>query len=1749
MHTPLRPRGGTLVEILRDRADGTPDQTAFEFLTDSGELVLSYAELDRRARAVAAALAARQPAGERVLLLYPPGTDYVVGFLGCLYAGAIAVPVHVPAGRHGMNMVLAAATDSGAVLALSDRATAAGLGESYPELAATAFPDWLITDELPAASAGDWKGSGPRPDALAFLQYTSGSTGRPKGVMVRHDNLVRNSAAISRAVGAGPDTRGVSWLPPYHDMGLIGGILQPLYAGFPGVLMSPMSFLRSPLRWLEAISRTRATVSAAPDFAYLECVRRIGEEERAGLDLSSWQHAMMGAEPVRESTMEQFAGAFAASGFRPSAFHPCYGLAETTLFATGGGRGGASPRVLSLGRDALEQGRAEIAVPSADAAALSLVGCGSPQADDLVLVVADGHPCPAGEVGEVWISGPSVAAGYWERPEETARTFGATLAHYPGHTFLRTGDLGFESRGELFVTGRIKDLMVVRGRNHYPQDVEQTAERAHPLLQPTRAAAFPTDEGGVEEVVLVHEVARGFTAGDGPAVLAAVREAVAAEHGLALREVVLVRPGTIPRTTSGKIRRSACRELWAEDRLNRVAVTTAERRSPAARSRVALVVAAALGVPAEELDPAAPLVTLGLDSLRAVRLATALHRLTGAEVSVERLLDGTTTEDLDREAGGPQDPAGAPAGSAPAVWLADGDEPARATRAQEWMWLLAEMGAGSAYHMPGGVRLRGPVDASLMAGCLSGLVARHPGLRVAFTTADDGTLLVAPRPPQPLEIPVVDVSGEDGPAARERRCHEVIGDLAAAPFDLTGGPLMRAVLIRLGQDDWCLGMVAHHIILDGWSLGLLLRELGSAYRDALAGRPEQGLVLPVRPHQPAEDAGDGPAAAFWSDLLAGATALDLPLDVPHPGTQSWRGAAVPFEVSAEQAARLKSYGAARKATQYMVLLAGFATVLSRWTGQQDVVIGTPAAGRLRPGTAEALGLFVNTLPMRVDLSGTPTFRELLGRVRELCLAVYPHQEFPFDEIVRLAGGERAGGRAPLVRAALTLQNTPLAPWQAGDVTADPFELPPPGAQFELSVHLTEQPDGRLTGHAVYAADLFAEDTVRRMLDGFTAVLDAAPCRPGAAAADLPVMPGAEERRIVSEVSGAQYAGAPAALLHRAFEEHAGRTPGAEAVVGEHESLTYGALEARANQIAWLLKELGTGPDRPVAVCLPRTPELVAALLGVLKSGGCYLPLDPGYPAQRLAAQLADVRPAVVLTTGSLAGGLLAGAVEEAGPAGGPTVVRLDDGAADGMPTTRPPAAARPQNLAYVLHTSGTSGRPKGVMNEHAGVVNRIDWMVRRGLLSRDEAVLHKTPVGFDVSGWELFGPLSTGGTMVLARPDGHREPAYLADLIRRERVAVCHFVPSMLRSFLEEPGAAQCAGVLRRVVCSGEELPPGLAERFHSLLPGVELHNLYGPTEAAIDVTAHAVEPGSTGGVRLPIGAPVPGVRLYVLDGRGSPVPTGVPGELHIGGVQVARGYLGRPALTAERFVPDPFAGGGRLYRTGDRVRWSADGTLDFLGRLDDQVKIRGHRVEPAEVEAVLGAHPAVADAAVDVQEAASEPVLVGYLVAAGTQAPSDAELRAHCAQLLPAAFVPSAFVRLDELPTGANGKLDRRALPRPERAVSDGGTPPRDAVERQVADIWCEVLDVPDVSVTDDLFTIGGHSLQATRIAVRVRAAFGVELRLTELLSGELTVERIADAVRQQQAGLTDEAAVLRELEELAQLSDEEVAALLAED
>jgi len=1024
--------------------------------------------------------------------------------------------------------------------------------------------------------------------------------------------------------------------------------------------------------------------------------------------------------------------------------------------------------------------------------------------------------------------------------------------------------------------------------------------------------------------------------------------------------------------------------------------------------------------------------------------------------------------------------------------------------AQERLWFMEQLVPGSAAHtIPLALRLRGTLDAGALGLALGDAADRHEALRMCYPAGEDG------RP----EVRVCEADGSQFPlrvlsAASLDAARDLVDAAIAEPFDLAAGPVARAALVRLADDDHVLALAVHHIACDGWSADILLADLFAFYEARRGGRPLGFAELPVqygdyaiRQRDGLSGAADGDFA-YWKRRLAALPTLDLVTDRPRPAEQTYDGTARGFRLDPTLTRSVRELARQRDATPYMVLLAGFQVLLGRYAAQQDFAVGSPVAGRPLPELEPLVGCFVNLLAMRADLSGRPSFAALLGRVREAATDAYDHQELPFEGLVQRLDPPRDVSRPPLFQVLFAMQN-----YRRGALGAAPAQLAAEGfalqswaTRFDLELYITED-DAGLDGLFIANTDLFEPETVARLAAHFTALLTRLLADPDGCVDDAEILGAAERAELVTfNDTAAEF---PSEMtLHGLVEAQAARSPDAVAVTFEGAGLTYRELNARADAVAHRLCGLGVGPETLVAVCAERSLELPVALLGVLKAGAAYLPLDPEYPADRLAFMLADAAAPVVLTQESLRGQL---------PPTSATVLALDD--LDGWPA--PPAGwrARAGDLAYAIYTSGSTGRPKGVLNTHRGIVNRLDWMQRRYRLDAGDVVLQKTPASFDVSVWEFFWPLLAGARMVLARPGGHKDAAYLRDLIRAQGVTTAHFVPSMLGLFLAEEGAGEDAGrcrVLRRIICSGEELPADMAARCLQTLPA-ELHNLYGPTEAAIDVSAWQCTPDALAGLaRVPIGGPIQNLRLHVLDPQLRPVPVGVPGELFLGGVGLARGYLRRPALTADRFTPDPFGPpGSRLYRTGDLARWRKDGTVEFLGRIDGQVKIRGLRIELGEIEAALREQPGVADAAAVVREdVPGDRRIAAYVVGGADQA----ALRTALKRRLPDYMVPSAFTTLDALPLLPNGKLDRRALPPPQRGRDETAqyTAPQPGSQATVAAVWAEVLHVERIGVDDDFFDLGGHSLLAAQVIAKLRKTAGSPVSVLDLFKNP-TVRALA--------------------------------------
>ncbi|MFJ4114503.1 non-ribosomal peptide synthetase [Pseudomonas sp. NPDC089758] len=1691
----------SLVQALAQRAAQTPDRIALRFLADApGEqAVLSYRDLDLRARTIAAALQSRAAFGDRAVLLFPSGPDYVAAFFGCLYAGVIAVPAYPPESsrQHHQERLLSIIDDAEPRLLLTVAALHDGL-QGLPALAADNAPELLAVDGLDPTLASAWREPALAGDDIAFLQYTSGSTALPKGVQVSHGNLVANEQLIRHGFGIdlNPDDVIVSWLPLYHDMGLIGGLLQPIFSGVPCVLMSPGYFLARPQRWLQAISEYGGTISGGPDFAYRLCSERVSEAALAGLDLSRWRVAYSGSEPIRQDSLETFAEKFAPCGFTPSSFFASYGLAEATLFVSGSRRG-QGIGALELDAEAFAANRAEPGKGSV------LMSCGYPQPGHAVRIVEPQRlqVLEDNRVGEIWAGGPSIAQGYWRNPEASARTFVAM----DGQTWLRTGDLGFMRDGEVFVTGRLKDMLIVRGQNLYPQDLEKTLEREIELLRKGRVAVFAVDDQGEEGIGVAVEVSRNVQKAVKPeALIKTLRQVIADACRQAPAVVLLLNPGALPKTSSGKLQRSACRLRMNDGSLACYARFPSATEAAETAAADAGLQARIAGVWREILDAEAVaaddhFLLLGGNSIAATQVTARLADELGISLNLRTLFEAPTLADYSAAVAAIIAQGG---GGAAAVAALDRGQALAQSLAQNRLWLLWQLEPHSAaYNIPAGLHLRGELHQAALEGAFQALVQRHEALRTVFSEAD-GQALQHILPEQPFNLQRLDLQGLTASEVAERREAE-----AQQPFDLTQGPLLRVTLAQLGDEDHQLWVTLHHIVADGWSLNILLDEFAKLYAARCQGLEAALAPLPLGyadygswQRQWLADGESARQLDYWKAQLGGTLpVLDLHPDQPRSTQQTRRAARLNLKVPAALSDALKGLAREQQASLFMVLLAAWQGLLHRYTGQAEIRVGVPNANRPRQETQGIVGFFINTQVLRAQLDGRLPFSALLAQVRQATLDAQAHQDLPFEQLLEALPEAREQGLFQVMfnhqqRDLSALRRLPglLAeelPWHSRE------------AKFDLQLHSEEDHQGRLSLAFDYAAELFAEGTVKRLSQHLLALLEQVCAQPQLAVGDVDLLDEQSRQQLLAW--GQAPAPVPQRLVVEQLNEQARLTPERTALAWQGGSLDYAELHQQANRLAHYLRDKGVGPDTCVAIAVERSPQLLVGLLAILKAGGAYVPLDVDYPAERLAYMLRDCQASLLLSNSAMLASLP--------QVDGVSAIALDQLHLDSWPSQAPGLHLHGDNLAYVIYTSGSTGQPKGVGNTHAALAERLQWMQATYALDDSDVLMQKAPISFDVSVWECFWPLITGCKLVLAGPGEHRDPQRIAALVQAHQVTTLHFVPPLLQVFVQEPLAAGCTS-LRRLYSGGEALPANLRDRVLQLLPQVQLHNRYGPTETAINVTHWHCQ--AEDGQRSPIGRPLGNVICRVLDADLQLAAPGVPGELYLGGAGLARGYLGRPGLTAERFVPQADGNGERLYRSGDRARWQAQ-ALEYLGRLDQQVKVRGFRVEPEEVQACLLSQPGVEQALVLIHQDAVGAQLVGYY-SGSAQAET---LLANLAERLPAYMVPAQLIALEHMPLGPSGKVDRKALPAPAWQQREH-VEPQTALEQEVAAIWREVLNLPRIGLHDDFFALGGHSLLATQIVSRTRQACDVELPLKVLFEASELGTFCAEIARIRDAG-----------------------------
>ena len=1651
-----------------------------------GDRALTYDELNQAANRIARGILDSQgPRQEPVVVLFEQGVEAIAATLGVLKAGKFYVPVNpsFPNAR-----IAAIVDDAQSSLLITDNKNIAAARKITKNL--------LNIDEIDATVANDNLGRPLSPDNLAYIIYTSGTTGKPKGVFQNQRNVLQWTLGHSNAIHICAADR----LALMHSHSTSGGAHRMYDALLNGAAVFPFDFRADGVKLAAWILDERITIYQSGPLVFRQ-----------------WVDALNGHEPFPNLRLIRLSG-MAMNAEDVVRYRSHFSADCLLVHVLGTSEGGTIPYYFIDKSSELSE---------------SPVPVGYSLGDSKVLVVDEsGHRAEAGVVGEITIQSRYLACGYWRNAELTDEKF--LPDPQGGEDWLyRTGDLGrMTADGCLYHLGR-KDLRVkIRGYSIEISEIESTL-REHPAIK--AVVVISTGDAKGEPQLVAHLVPATMTG----LTVSALRNYLLDRLPEYMVPSIFVSLPAMPLTSNGKIDRKALSVPPA----TRPALDTAYAapRTPL-EHELKNIWSEVLGL--DDIGVYDNFFDLGGHSLRAVQVLSRIRQSCQIEVSLQNFFAmpslAALAEYIENR---PQ--SFSRTEISPLQRISRGD-PLPLSFAQQRLWVLDQLEPASVrYNVALALLFTGPLDVEILRQCLNEIVRRHESLRTVITVVD-GRPCQTLVPFINLELPVIDLSQSISQAMLDSAIQQFITGEAHQPFDLGRGPLIRSNLLSLKTDRHVLLLTLNHIAFDGWSGGIVRREIASLYADFLHGKAASLPDLRIQysdyaawQRRSLQGAVLEDLLAYWKKQLANLSRLQLPTDRPRSKTPSCRGAREFFSLTATTSDLLKALARQENATLFMVLLAAFQSLLHRYTGQTDIVTGTPVAGRSHAEIENLIGFFLNMLVLRADLSGNPTFRQLLSRTRQTCIDAYVHEGLPFEMLVEELKPERIINQNPLFQVTFVLQNFPKVPFESSGITAVEMDIDPGIARFDLHCFMTEEKN-RLEGYFEYNTELFDGATIERMVGHFQTLLDGIAADPDRAISELPVLMPAERRRLLVEWNDTKANYPKAKCLHQLFEEQVERSPDAIALVYEDQQVTYGGLNRRANQLAHYLRKQGVGPEVLVGIYMERSLDLIVGLLAILKAGGAFVPLEQTYPKDRLAFMLEDAQPKVLLTQACLRDELPKSA----------QVLCLDAEwevlayeSADS-----PSNESVPSDPAYLIYTSGSTGKPKGVMIAHSAIVNHMHWMQNTFRFSETDAIVQKTPISFDASVWEIFAPLLAGSRLIVAQPHGHRDSAYLCRLIQEQGATVLQLVPAMLRVMLQDVAFIACP-TLRVVFCGGEVLPVDLAQTFHARFGSrASLWNLYGPTEASIDATYWQCKRDGEEAI-VPIGRPIANAQIYILDVYRNPVPIGVVGEIYIGGAGVARGYLNRPELTAERFVYHSFDGepAQRLYRTGDFARYLPDRNIEFLGRADNQVKIRGYRIELGEIETLLAQHPSIRAAVVITKDDPTEDKqLIAYIVLRES-APEISELRAYLKAKLPDFMVPSAFVILESLPLTPNGKVDRQALPEPDRAAEDlpGYVGPRNIVEEIIVSVWSEVLGTRQIGIHDNFFDLGGHSLKATQVVSRLRMVFGSEIPLRHLFEFPTIAEFVAVIDSKTIEELNSD--ILKRMSEIEALSEKEAQRLLA--
>lgn len=1738
----------TLPGLLERWAEEKAHSRAFTFLNSKNEEIeqLQYESLYSNACRVASRLNQVCKTGDRVILFFEPGLEFISALMGCFMSQVIAVPIPPPRGKRQIVRTASIFQDCEPVLVLSQKKVQNRIEAEISSLAFLTKTDWLNIDAIEATNPG-FEPIFPGLESPAFIQYTSGSTSTPKGVIVSHQNIIHNEEMIKQGFRHDEKTVIVGWLPFHHDMGLIGNIFQSIFLGVPCYLMAPETFLRRPRVWLEAISKYKGTTSGGPNFSYNLCLQKVTPEELTGLDLSSWKVAFNGAEMINADTLERFAKRYQPLGFQKNAFFPCYGLAEATLYVSGG-----HPENRLNIRPCLSENRS-----------FSVVSCGMIRDGHRLLIVdpVSKEPCVDGEHGEIWLQGESIADGYWGKEEPVTEEFQQYTAQGEG-PFFRTGDLGFVEHGELYIVGRIKTMIILRGENYFPHDIEDVVRTSHPDLENDRSTAFSVQEDGEERLILLQEIPRNRVKNlSFPDLLQAIKKNIAEVFQFQPHAVLFVKRGAVPLTTSGKVQYFQCRENYlannfetfhqwkatepARQKETIKAIQAADSDNQNQDTDLLAFIAAGLNMKPEEIDPDSALTDYGLDSLKGAEILHWLESNRGVTMDLADLFDAESIAQLLRKTEQEQNNKTV-ASSDESLTVTTHKVPLSSGQADLWIFDHLEPG-NCCYNTPAFLRLQGKYDREKLIEAFRTTLSRYGILNVSFFEEQD-FLYQTTNDKHPVAFHV-----EEAGDRWQEILQQWIDEEVYTPFDLKEGPLFRLRALIVSDKEMILSLNFHHIVCDGWSFQVMWKEMVQNYARLLDGKRVETqptdhhyLAFAQTQQHALENGKYQHHEAYWKRKLQG----ELP--IPElPGTRNEKkeslsqGAVVTATVTSETVQELKKLIKTEKATLAMTLMAVYKVALYHFTNQEDLIVGYPVANRRRSGHFETFGCYMNLNVSRTRLKGSGSFSDLLATIKKELLENSEFEDYPFQQMVKSLNLPRIQGVTPIFQTMFVLQDAPMQPKGLQGIECEVMETGQIAVNYDLVLEAREKGE-TIDLRFEYKDEKIPQAVIESFRNCFLHLLEQFIRQPSTAINALtPVAPDQACKLLEQSQNSVDY---QEITFPDRFLSQVRQTPERIALMNEKESLTYRELDQKSDRLAHSLLANQLKAGDPVGVMMGRGPEIIVALLGIWKAGCLYVPMDKNYPESRLSHMVSDCRLKAVIVSSD---------EYPTAPFAGVSVLQFHSLCKEQTKVEPLPELEDPLSKpAYSIYTSGSTGQAKGVLVAHQSLANFVPMAQRLFGITPDDKVLQFASISWDTSMEEFLPTLASGASLIF-RGDEPVE-SFQGLLQRTEQFGIT--VWNLPSSYWEELGHfllennRQLPPTLRLLIVGGEKVNGVMLNRWiNQYGTGVRILNTYGASEAtaisiACDLTEWTKERHEFHD--LPIGKPVDNTTAVLLNPAGCLVPDGVPGELYLGGVGIALGYNNLPELTASRFLDDlPIEElKGRFYRTGDMAYRTESGEIVLTGRMDRQVKLRGYRIELGEIENALNEQDLVNQGFV-VHETGTGSSEMAALIAYIQPKPGIDDnsqtlkkIREGLTGKLPHFMVPSRLCLISEIPRLPNGKLDISGFNRMV-IYQEGEEKVEEAeeftkTEQQILALWKRITGQEKVGKNRSFFEVGGNSLRTIKLFELLKSEFSLPISMGELFAHHTIADQAAliDRLRQKEEPQPDSNSTYKLLKQLEQ-------------